>query len=188
MSIQFWAVEDYDADTHAEHVQNLLNQNWQIMSSHVTSIRDLMCYTTFMERDTTPKLNGLHTASVVEALEKRMTEVEERLEVVEATLDDDATADDLAAPTAWVERQMQDNRDLPDWYREAIDEAISEDDDEFPINGDYPEADDDEPQWEPYVPPTEAEKARLAQDAEAAKRDFFSDLARLDQEREGGAK
>lgn len=135
MSIEFWILNDQSAAAHSEHVQNLLNQGWQrVFSAVVFDEGDFLHYVSHMQRDTAAvkAQNGVYMASlleVLEVLEKRVAEVVERLEVVEATLDDDGQPGDLAAPVDWVAAQIG-QQFIPVssiWYREAVEEALAED-------------------------------------------------------------
>ena len=97
MSIEFCAIEETRAGELAEVVTGLLNDGWQVVSSHVTYVHheaeyDRVLYTTFLQRDTaqaTVHKNGVYLASLMEVLEKRVAEHDKRLEVIEATLDTD---------------------------------------------------------------------------------------------------
>lgn len=97
MSIEFCAVEQTNAGNLASVVSEMLNDGWQVVSSHVTYVHheaeyDRVLYTTFLQRDTaaaTVHKNGVYLASLMEVLEKRVTEHDARLEVLETTADTD---------------------------------------------------------------------------------------------------
>lgn len=101
MSIKFWALEDSSAADHAEHVENLLNQGWERVFSvvkHKPEDPTSLVFISYLQRDTaaaTLQKNGVHLASLLEVLERRVNQHEERLEVLEETadMDDEQPAD-----------------------------------------------------------------------------------------------
>lgn len=148
MSIEFLLLQDTSASEHEERIETLRNQGFERVFSKVTDT-DTILFIAYMERETAPKLNGMHTASVVEALEKRverlnallddieknvadigerLDQVEAGLEVIDATLDTDDNDAPASIPV------FNPFGTLIDWigepksaYEEVINEALTED-------------------------------------------------------------
>jgi hypothetical protein len=102
MSIERIAIESSNCFDQAAKVQAKENEGFIVASDHITCVRygspdEVMIYTTYMTRDTataTLQKNGVYLASLMEVLEKRVKEAEDRIEVLEATAD----TDDVVTP------------------------------------------------------------------------------------------
>lgn len=133
MTIKFLALEDLSAADHAEHVENLLNQGWERVFSHVDSQREKP-FISYLRRGT---IDGtVSKASVLEVLERRVKRVERLIRQIESLMQ--GSIDDEAVPTAWLEDQMQmyktvkmagNSQFIPlgDIYAEVLAEADAED-------------------------------------------------------------